>query len=457
MTAFATLNVLPAAQLENLNELGYLSMTPVQAAALPAILGGQDVRVQAKTGSGKTAAFGLGLLQHIDVTLFQTQSLVLCPTRELADQVAGELRRLARFLPNTKILTLCGGQPFGAQRDSLQHAPHIIVATPGRLLDHLQKGTVSLEALTTLVMDEADRMLDMGFSEAIDEVIRFAPESRQTLLFSATWPEAIAAISGRVQRNPLSIEIDSVDALPAIEQQFFETSAHGKIPLLQTLLSQHQPASCVVFCNTKKDCQAVCDALNEAGQSALALHGDLEQRDRDQTLVRFANGSARVLVATDVAARGLDIKSLELVVNFELAWDPEVHVHRIGRTARAGNSGLAISFCAPEEAQRANILSEMLQITLNWVSAPTQRMVAPLVAEMATLCIDGGKKAKMRPGDVLGALTGDIGLDGADIGKIAVHPAHVYVAVRQSVAHKAWKQLQNGKIKGKTCRVRLLK
>ena len=457
MTAFATLNVLPAAQLENLNELGYLSMTPVQAAALPAILGGQDVRVQAKTGSGKTAAFGLGLLQHIDVTLFQTQSLVLCPTRELADQVAGELRRLARFLPNTKILTLCGGQPFGAQRDSLQHAPHIIVATPGRLLDHLQKGTVSLEALTTLVMDEADRMLDMGFSEAIDEVIRFAPESRQTLLFSATWPEAIAAISGRVQRNPLSIEIDSVDALPAIEQQFFETSAHGKIPLLQTLLSQHQPASCVVFCNTKKDCQAVCDALNEAGQSALALHGDLEQRDRDHTLVRFANGSARVLVATDVAARGLDIKSLEMVVNFELAWDPEVHVHRIGRTARAGNSGLAISFCAPEEAQRANILSEMLQITLNWVSAPTQRMVAPLVAEMATLCIDGGKKAKMRPGDVLGALTGDIGLDGADIGKIAVHPAHVYVAVRQSVAHKAWKQLQNGKIKGKTCRVRLLK
>ncbi|AST80063.1 TPA: ATP-dependent RNA helicase DbpA [Citrobacter farmeri] len=457
MTAFATLNVLPAAQLENLNELGYLSMTPVQAAALPAILGGQDVRVQAKTGSGKTAAFGLGLLQHIDVTLFQTQSLVLCPTRELADQVAGELRRLARFLPNTKILTLCGGQPFGAQRDSLQHAPHIIVATPGRLLDHLQKGTVSLEALTTLVMDEADRMLDMGFSEAIDEVIRFAPESRQTLLFSATWPEAIAAISGRVQRNPLSIEIDSVDALPAIEQQFFETSAHGKIPLLQTLLSQHQPASCVVFCNTKKDCQAVCDALNEAGQSALALHGDLEQRDRDQTLVRFANGSVCVLVATDVAARGLDIKSLELVVNFELAWDPEVHVHRIGRTARAGNSGLAISFCAPEEAQRANILSEMLQIPLNWVSAPTQRLLTPLVAEMATLCIDGGKKAKMRPGDVLGALTGDIGLDGADIGKITVHPAHVYVAVRQSVAHKAWKQLQNGKIKGKTCRVRLLK
>ncbi len=186
MTAFSTLNVLPPAQLTNLNELGYLTMTPVQAAALPAILAGKDVRVQAKTGSGKTAAFGLGLLQQIDASLFQTQALVLCPTRELADQVAGELRRLARFLPNTKILTLCGGQPFGMQRDSLQHAPHIIVATPGRLLDHLQKGTVSLDALNTLVMDEADRMLDMGFSDAIDDVIRFAPVSRQTLLFSAT-------------------------------------------------------------------------------------------------------------------------------------------------------------------------------------------------------------------------------------------------------------------------------
>lgn len=258
-------------------------------------------------------------------------------------------------------------------------------------------------------MDEADRMLDMGFSDAIDEVIRYAPASRQTLLFSATWPEAIAAISGRVQRDPQTIEIDSVDALPSIEQQFFDVSQSGKIKLLQKLLSQHQPASCVVFCNTKRDCQAVCDALNAAGQSALSLHGDLEQRDRDQTLVRFANGSARVLVATDVAARGLDIKSLELVVNFELAWDPEVHVHRIGRTARAGESGLAISFCAPEEAQRANILAEMLQITLNWVNAPAGNHIAPLQAEMATLCIDGGKKAKMRPGDVLGALTGDMG------------------------------------------------
>ncbi|MBV8042624.1 ATP-dependent RNA helicase DbpA [Pluralibacter sp.] len=457
MTSFAELNALPEEQLNNLNELGYQTMTPVQAATLPAILAGKDVRAQAKTGSGKTAAFGLGLLQHIDASQFITQSLVLCPTRELADQVATALRKLARYMPNIKVLTLCGGLPFSVQRDSLTHAPHIIVATPGRLLDHLKKETVSLDALQTLVLDEADRMLDMGFADALDEVIAWAPDNRQTLLFSATWPAEIAAISHRIQRDPLTIEIDTVDELPAVEQRFYEVSRHGKIGLLQSLLSQHQPASCVVFCNTKKDCQAVFDALSDSNQSVLALHGDMEQRDRDQTLVRFANGSSRVLVATDVAARGLDIKALEMVINYELSWDPEVHVHRIGRTARAGERGLAISFCAPEEAQRANVLEEMLNVKLDWQPLPNGVRIAPLEAVMATLCIDGGKKAKMRPGDILGALTGELGLDGADIGKIDIHPIHAYVAVRQSVARHAWKQLQQGKIKGKAVKVRLLK
>ncbi len=457
MTSFAELNALSPEQLATLETLGYLAMTPVQAAALPAILGGKDVRAQAKTGSGKTAAFGLGLLQHIDSTHFNTQALVLCPTRELADQVAGELRRLARGMPNIKVLTLCGGVPFNAQRDSLTHAPHIIVATPGRLLDHLNKQTVNLEGLRTLVLDEADRMLDMGFADAIDEVVAFAPAQRQTLLFSATWPAAITAISQRYQHEPLAIEIDTAEALPAVQQQFYEVPRHQKIAVLQALLSREQPASCVVFCNTKKDCQAVCDALTASNQSVLALHGDMEQRDRDQTLVRFANGSSRVLVATDVAARGLDIKALAMVVNFELAWDPEVHVHRIGRTARAGESGIAVSLCAPEEATRANVLEEMLHMKLDWSPAPATGRVLPLEAEMATLAIDGGKKAKMRPGDILGALTGDIGLDGADIGKIAIHPMHAYVAVKQSVARHAWKQLQQGKIKGKSVKVRLLK
>ncbi|GAB1440459.1 ATP-dependent RNA helicase DbpA [Providencia sp.] len=457
MTSFADLKSLSTEQLSNLKELGYLSMTPIQAAALPAILAGKDVRAQAKTGSGKTAAFGLGLLQHIDAKLFKTQSLVLCPTRELAEQVANELRRLARAIPNLKILTLCGGVPFSVQRDSLVHAAHIIVATPGRLLDHLNRETVQLDALQTLVLDEADRMLDMGFMPDIETIIDYAPADRQTLLFSATWPDEIARISQQIQHEPQTIEINSVDELPAVEQQFYEVSRHHKIELLQKLLSREQPASCVVFCNTKKDCQAVFDALTDSKQSVLVLHGDLEQRDRDQTLVRFANGSSRVLVATDVASRGLDIKALEMVINYELSWDPEVHVHRIGRTARAGESGLAISLCAPEEAQRANVLEEMLNMKLHWHTEPENQPITPLEATMVTLCIDGGKKAKMRPGDILGALTGDVGLDGADIGKIAIHPTHAYVAVKRSVAQQAWKQLQQGKIKGKTVKARLLK
>ncbi|WP_115164881.1 ATP-dependent RNA helicase DbpA [Providencia rustigianii] len=457
MTSFAELNALPLEQLSNLNELGFLTMTPIQEAALPAILAGQDVRAQAKTGSGKTAAFGLGLLQHIDAKNFNTQSLVLCPTRELADQVANELRRLARYIPNLKILTLCGGVPFSVQRDSLAHAAHVIVATPGRLLDHLHKETVNLDHLQTLVLDEADRMLDMGFSDEIDAIISFAPHQRQTLLFSATWPESIADISQRIQNNPQTIEINSVNELPDVEQQFYEVARHDKIELLQKLLSRDQPASCVIFCNTKKDCQAVFDALNDSKQSVLVLHGDMEQRDRDQTLVRFANGSSRVLVATDVASRGLDIKALEMVINFELSWDPEVHVHRIGRTARAGQSGLAISLCSPEEAQRANALEEMLNMKLNWLPEPTGLRITPLEADMVTLCLDGGKKAKIRPGDILGALTGDVGLQGDDIGKITIHPIHAYVAIKKSAANQAWKHLQQGKIKGKSVRARLLK
>ncbi len=457
VTSFAELNALPLEQLSNLNELGFLTMTPIQEAALPAILAGQDVRAQAKTGSGKTAAFGLGLLQHIDAKNFNTQSLVLCPTRELADQVANELRRLARYIPNLKILTLCGGVPFSVQRDSLAHAAHVIVATPGRLLDHLHKETVNLYHLQTLVLDEADRMLDMGFSDEIDAIISFAPHQRQTLLFSATWPESIADISQRIQNNPQTIEINSVNELPDVEQQFYEVARHDKIELLQKLLSRDQPASCVIFCNTKKDCQAVFDALNDSKQSVLVLHGDMEQRDRDQTLVRFANGSSRVLVATDVASRGLDIKALEMVINFELSWDPEVHVHRIGRTARAGQSGLAISLCSPEEAQRANALEEMLNMKLNWLPEPTGLRITPLEADMVTLCLDGGKKAKIRPGDILGALTGDVGLQGDDIGKITIHPIHAYVAIKKSVANQAWKHLQQGKIKGKSVRARLLK
>lgn len=459
MTSFSTLSQLPASQIDNLTALGYLSMTPIQAASLPAILEGRDVRAQAKTGSGKTAAFGLGVMHRVDVNRYITQSVVLCPTRELADQVAKELRRLAKFTSNIKILTLCGGQPMGAQRDSLLHAPHIVVGTPGRILDHLKRDTLKLDDVATLVLDEADRMLEMGFRDDIDAIISHCPSQRQTLLFSATWPEDIARISQRVQRQPLTVETGDVSDLPSVEQRFYEVGSRQKMQALIGLLSERQPASCVVFCNTKRECDDIAASLESSRVSALALHGDLEQRERDQVLVRFANGSCRVLVATDVAARGLDIKSLAMVVNYQLSYDPEVHVHRIGRTARAGEKGSAISLVAPDEMARAHALEDFLQQRLDWqdVSGLIATPSKPLPAEMATISLDGGRKAKIRPGDILGALTGEGGLSGDQVGKIDIDPTVAYVALRQELVRKVMQQLQQVKIKGKSCRARLVK
>lgn len=456
--SFSALN-LPAEQISNLTELGYTEMTPIQAASLPAILQGQDVRAKAKTGSGKTAAFGIGVLDKIIVGQFVTQSLVLCPTRELADQVSKELRRLARFTQNIKILTLCGGQAIGPQLDSLVHPPHIVVGTPGRIQEHLRKGTLKLGDLKVLVLDEADRMLDMGFSDDIEDVVSYTPPQRQTLLFSATYPEGIDRISGKFQRQPLNVEIEGANDVADIVQVFIETDRHQRLELLAAVLYQHQPTSCVVFCNTKRDCQEIYEALAAKGISALALNGDLEQRDRDRVLIRFSNGSCRVLVATDVAARGLDIKQLGLVINYELSFDPEVHIHRVGRTGRAGTSGLAVSLVTPQEMVRVHALEDYAQQSFNWQPASQSLSAAPvtLVPEMATLCIDGGRKAKIRPGDILGALTGDAGLTAAEVGKIDMFPVHAYVAIRQKSAKKALQRLQEGKIKGKNCKAILLR
>ncbi|MBP6345984.1 ATP-dependent RNA helicase DbpA [Neisseriaceae bacterium CLB008] len=457
-TLFSELPI-PAAQLANLTELGYLEMTPIQAQALPHILKGKDVLGRAQTGSGKTAAFGIGLLSKINPELFSTQALVLCPTRELADQVSKELRRLARYMPNVKILSLCGGQPIAAQVTSLAHAPHIAVGTPGRILDHLERDSLSLSDTKVVVLDEGDRMLDMGFADEMDAIIPFLPSPRQTLMFSATYPEDIEAISQLIQTDPLMITIDERSQRLHIEQYMVELEKNQRLELVAQLLSKHQPESCVVFCNTKSDCQKVEAHLNQRNMDALALHGDLEQRDRDQVLLRFANHSCRVLVATDVAARGLDIPNLAMVINYELAHDPEIYVHRIGRTGRAGEKGLAVSFVTPAEMNRALAVEAYMERPTQWVDKYTFADVkrAQLRAPMATLCIDGGKKDKIRAGDILGALTnGEEALSGDEVGKIDVYPMHVYVAVTRSSADRAIKRIRAGKIKGKTCRVRVL-
>lgn len=453
---FSSLNLSPAL-LENLTTLGYLQMTPIQAQSLPLVLDGKDLIAKAKTGSGKTAAFGLGLLSSLDVNRLEVQALVLCPTRELADQVATEIRRLARTLPNVKLVTLCGGTPTAPQSATLSFGAHIAVGTPGRILKHLEQGSLELDSLKTLVLDEADRMLDMGFGEDINRVISHAPRDRQTLLFSATYPEGIAQMSRGVQRNPVEVSVASLHEESAIEQKLYEIPAGQRLDALTGLLSHYQPGSCVVFCNTKRACNDVADHLAAKGFSALALNGDLEQRERDQVLVRFANGSATILVATDVAARGLDIKELGAVINYELTYDPEVHVHRIGRTGRAGQQGLALSLYQPNEAQRVNLIEEYQQAPMPLGDLDAiGRAIKPLAPQMVTLSIDAGRKTKVRAGDILGALTGEGGIAGADVGKIQISEQYSYVAVKQSVAKAALKRLQEGKIKGRSYRARKL-
>ncbi|MCE9956989.1 ATP-dependent RNA helicase DbpA [Aeromonas rivipollensis] len=453
---FSSLNLSPALQ-ENLTSLGYLQMTPIQAQSLPLVLEGKDLIAKAKTGSGKTAAFALGLLSRLNVNRVDVQALVLCPTRELADQVAQEIRRLARALPNVKLVTLCGGTPTAPQSATLSFGAHIAVGTPGRILKHLEQGTLELSSLETLVLDEADRMLDMGFGEDINRVISYAPERRQTLLFSATYPEGIAQMSRGVQRNPVEVSVESLHEGNAIEQKLYEVSAGQRLDALTWLLSHYQPSSCVVFCNTKRACNDVADHLAAKGFSALALNGDLEQRERDQVLVRFANGSATILVATDVAARGLDIKELGAVINYELTYDPEVHVHRIGRTGRAGQQGLALSLYQPNEAQRVNLIEEYQQAPMPLGELDSiGRDIKPIAPQMVTLSIDAGRKTKVRAGDILGALTGEGGIAGADVGKIQISEQYSYVAVKRQVASAALKRLQEGKIKGRTYRARKL-
>ncbi|MCV3277793.1 ATP-dependent RNA helicase DbpA [Aeromonas hydrophila] len=453
---FSSLNLSPALQ-DNLASLGYLQMTPIQAQSLPLVLDGKDLIAKAKTGSGKTAAFGLGLLANLDVNRLEVQALVLCPTRELADQVATEIRRLARTLPNVKLVTLCGGTPTAPQSATLSFGAHIAVGTPGRILKHLEQGTLELDGLKTLVLDEADRMLDMGFGEDINQVISHAPRDRQTLLFSATYPEGIAQMSRGVQRNPVEVSVESLHEDSAIEQKLYEVPAGQRLDALGWLLSHYQPSSCVVFCNTKRACNDVADHLAAKGFSALALNGDLEQRERDQVLVRFANGSATILVATDVAARGLDIKELGAVINYELTYDPEVHVHRIGRTGRAGQQGLALSLYQPNEAQRVNFIEEYQQAPIPQGDlAGIGRDIKPIAPQMVTLSIDAGRKSKVRAGDILGALTGEGGIAGADVGKIQISEQYSYVAVKRQVASAALKRLQEGKIKGRSYRARKL-
>ena len=460
-TDFSALALSPAT-LANLQQLGYLRMTPIQAASLPPALLGNDLIAQASTGSGKTAAFGLALLSRLNPRCFGVQALVLCPTRELADQVSDEIRRLARGQDNVKVVTLCGGVPLRGQAQSLSHGAHIVVGTPGRVMDHLERQHLALDQLNTLVLDEADRMLDMGFFDDIATVARQCPKNRQTLLFSATYPEGIAKLSQQFMKNPQQITVQVQHEEGKIRQRWYEVKNSERLHAVSMLLDHYRPPSTLAFCNTKQQCRDLVGVLQAQGFSAMALFGELEQRERDQVLVQFANRSCSVLVATDVAARGLDIAQLEAVINVDVTPDAEVHIHRIGRTGRGDAEGLVLNLASMDEMGYVGKIEVLQGRESEWhqLSELTPGTGGPLQPPMVTLQIVGGRKEKIRAGDVLGALTGEA--DGftvftrEQIGKINVNEFSTYVAVERKIAGDALHKLAMGKVKGKSVRVRLM-
>jgi ATP-independent RNA helicase DbpA len=454
---FSTLS-LPPALLANLARLGYRSMTEIQAQSLPLILKRRDLIAQADTGSGKTLAFAIGILQRLDPADFGIQALVLCPTRELADQVAKELRRVARCADNIKVLTLCGGSPMGPQSASLKHGAHIVVGTPGRIQDHMSRAGIDLSGVRTLVLDEADRMVGMGFFDEIKGIVRACPRERQTLLFSATYPDDMKKASAAFLNHPEELVVSAAQDATRVEQRFYEVAHEKRNAAVVRLLAHFRPESTLAFCNTRIHCRELAAELRAQGISVLALHGELEQRERDELLMQFANRSCSVLVATDVAARGLDIRTVDAVINVDVAKDTEIHIHRIGRTGRGDAVGLALSLCAPSERKWVKLIEAWQGGPVRWFPLADLQPAAgeALQAPMQTLRILGGRKDKLRPGDLLGALTGVAGLSKEQVGRIDVFEDNCYVALDRHVAARALRNLADQGIKGRRFRMNLL-
>tara|TARA_R110002072_G_scaffold273219_1_gene433672 strand:- start:70185 stop:71603 length:1419 start_codon:yes stop_codon:yes gene_type:complete len=443
-------------------ELGYARPTAIQAAAIPAMLAGRDVVGQSQTGSGKTAAFALPILQRLDLGNRAVQALVLCPTRELTAQVAREVRTLGRAHNGLKVLELVGGQPGRPQREALERGAHIVIGTPGRLLDHLARGSLEPDSIGTLVLDEVDRMLDMGFGDEVRAIVREVPSSRQTALFSATFPAAIEEMIQSCQRDALRITIDTPEqSVLDIRQLQFCVDREHKLDALCWLLATNPHESALVFCNQKSVVADITNTMDAAGVSVDRLDGDLDQFHRDQVLARFRNQSVRVLIATDVAGRGLDVEDLDLVINFEMPAQPEIYVHRIGRTGRAGKKGVAISIITSEadariaaiEAWTGNKIEVLPNESRSRSPLPALLAAIAGAPRMETILISGGRKDKVRKGDILGALTGEAGgLRGADIGKIEIQELLSYVAVSRRVIRDAVASLNKGRIKGRRFR-----
>lgn len=449
--------------IQTLLEQGLTTPTPIQRQSIPVILQGQDLMAQAQTGSGKTLAFTLPLLQKLDPQTQELQILIMTPTRELSAQVLREVRKWGRSIPGLQVLSLIGGVPAKPQALALRRGVHVAVGTPGRILDLLSRPDMNLDHLKYLVLDEADKMLELGFEKEVHGILTGLPPKRQTLLFSATFPEKIQDLARRYMKKPAWIQIAaSAETAPQIEQIIYEFIPQEKIFVLLRVLQQHKANSTVIFCNQKSTVNEIADILKENQVSFGVLHGDIEQRERDRVISLFRNGSHRILVATDVASRGLDIENLELVINYDLPLQPETYVHRIGRTGRAGQSGVAVLLAQSHETLKVYELEKITgqKITPRKLGFKNQHGLGEGFQDSVrkTIVISGGRKDKLRPGDILGALTAGTGkLQGSQIGQIEVNDRFTYVAVDGSVAEIALKILREHKIKGQKFKINFVK
>ncbi len=445
MASFNTITNIPKELLKIIDTFNFSKMSEIQDKAINPILEDRDILAQSKTGSGKTLAFGIPTIMRTDMSENKPQTIIITPTRELAEQIAVELRRVAAYKANLKILTLYGGVPLRAQADSLAKGSHILIGTPGRIQDHLAKETLTLDSIKTLVLDEADRMLDMGFYDEIVKIGSNMPRGKQTLLFSATFPEKIEKLAKALLKQPITIKVDTILENAKIDEIVYETS--DKFKTLTALIQSYKPESLLIFCNTKVDVISLTDRLAGCGHSVIDIHGDLDQRDRNESVIAFSNGSKRIMVATDVASRGLDIKDIELVINYDLPFDQEVYTHRIGRTGRADATGTALSLFSPKDSEKcAYVTAQAKKGEMKDLRVDAS---FKMVSTYDTLCLNGGKKTKLRAGDILGTLCKEIGIDNKMIGKINITETKSYVALHHTVIDKVFKALKSVKIKKK--------
>ena len=443
-----------------LQELDYHTPTPVQEATIPLLLQGNDVAGQAETGSGKTAAYGLPILQQVNTDLQQVQALVVVPTRELAVQVRQELKNLAQLIPNLKISAFYGGHAFSQERASLAFPPQILVGTPGRLTDHLKRQTLYLGAVKQLVLDEADKLLEMGFEEELDEVMAALPRQRQTLLFSATMPDGVNELISNSLKNPHFVKATATTIPKQLRLIGIKTEAKAKKEALTALLAGIDHAGTVVFANTRATTDALTSQLQAQQFAASALHGGMEQPDRDKEMTLFRNGTTAILVATDLAARGLDIDALTTIIHYELPDDEAAYLHRSGRTGRAGKSGTVYTLASPREEQKLRDWGHVrMDEWLKPESLPKPKPAAApeTAAQFATLHINAGRKDKISPRDIVGALIAEAGLAADQIGKIEVQDRFSYVAVPKDQSQRIASKLINGKIKGRKFKVQVVR